>query len=163
MFPKSICLNSTVSFTSDRKQIPNYGFSKQSSWATGTDAEKVEKRPASWHHQIFYKLNLTFYSNFYVPMGLHFLTKIVLTTCRKMGNFNIFWKITTNTWYNSNKELPVVSSSASHPFKAKLSLFIVLFVKCLISARETVIGSGMSFCTSEEYKCLPLCMHVSST
>lgn len=72
MFPKRVCLNSTVSVTSERKQIPNCGFSKQSSGATGADSEKVGKRPASWHHQMFYKLSLAFYSNFYVPVGLHF-------------------------------------------------------------------------------------------
>lgn len=44
------------------------------------------------------------------------------------------------------------SSPDSHPFKAKLSFFIVVFVKYFISAQETVMGSGMSFCTSEEYK-----------
>lgn len=152
MFPKNICLNSTVSVTAERNQIPNCGFGKQSSGATGTDSEKVGERPASWHHQIFYKLSLTFY-NSYMPMGLHFLTKMVLTTCRKTVNFNIFWKITTNTWRNFNKELPVVSSLTTHPFKSKLSFFIVVFVKCFVSAQETVMGSGISFCTFEEYKC----------
>lgn len=86
MFPKIICLNSTVSVTGERYQIPNCAFSKQSSEATGTDSEQVGERPASWHHQIFYKLSLTFYNNFYVTMRLHFLTKMVLTTLRKTVN-----------------------------------------------------------------------------
>lgn len=88
---------------------------------------------------------------------------MTLTTCRKTANFNILWKITTNALRNSKKGLPVVSSAASHPFKAKLTLFVGLFVKCLVSAQETVMGSSMSFRTLEEYKCLHLGMLVSST
>lgn len=146
MFPKSICLNRTVanSFCHCREK-PDTKLCFQQT-AVGPRGQTLrtwgKDLPVGTIRSFMNCVSLTFYNNFYVPMGLQFLTETVLT-CRKTVNFNIFWKITTNTWRSSNKELPVVSSSASYPFKAKLLFFVVVVVKSFISAQETVMGSGM--------------------